>query len=62
LQVAAARLGLPVSACMMVGDRDDKDGECARRAGMAYLIMQEPKAGFFVSRRVYETINEWIRS
>lgn len=62
LRVAADRLGLPVGACMMIGDRDDKDGECARRAGMTYLIMQEPKARFFLSDRVHATISEWIRS
>jgi len=27
-----------LSQAILVGDRDDRDGECARRAGVAYLI------------------------
>ncbi len=39
LLVAAAELGVPVVNCLFIGDRDEKDGECARRAGMPYLIL-----------------------
>ncbi len=39
LLVAAKELGVPVMNCLFIGDRDDKDGECARRAGMPYLIL-----------------------
>jgi len=39
LFVAASKLGVPIEQCLFIGDRDDKDGECARRAGMPYLIM-----------------------
>lgn len=35
----AEKLCVPVMNCFFVGDRDDKDGECARRAGMPYLIL-----------------------
>ena len=35
----ARELGVPVKKCFFIGDRDDKDGECARRAGMPYLIL-----------------------
>jgi FMN phosphatase YigB (HAD superfamily) len=35
----AKELGVPVMNCFLIGDRDDKDGECARRAGMPYLIL-----------------------
>ena len=31
------RLDLPAEACLMIGDRDDRDGEAARRVGMPYL-------------------------
>lgn len=31
------RLELPAEACVMIGDRDDRDGEAARRVGMPYL-------------------------
>jgi len=24
--------------CLFIGDRDDRDGECARRVGMPYLL------------------------
>jgi len=41
LLVAAKELGVPVMNCLFIGDRDDKDGECARRAGMPYLILSE---------------------
>ena len=39
LMVAASKLKTPVKECLFIGDRDDKDGECARRAGMPYLIL-----------------------
>lgn len=31
------RFELPPEACVMIGDRDDRDGEAARRVGMPYL-------------------------
>ncbi len=34
--LAAERLGMTPEACLVVGDRDDADGEAARRAGMAF--------------------------
>lgn len=39
LLFTAKELGVPVMNCCFIGDRDDKDGECARRAGMPYLIL-----------------------
>jgi phosphoglycolate phosphatase/putative hydrolase of the HAD superfamily len=35
----AEKLGVPAMNCFFIGDRDDKDGECARRAGMPHLIL-----------------------
>lgn len=35
------RLGLLRAEILYVGDRDDRDGECARRAGVAYLDVKE---------------------
>ena len=32
-------MGIDAGQCLMVGDRDDKDGECARRAAIDYLIL-----------------------
>jgi HAD superfamily hydrolase (TIGR01549 family) len=37
LLLAAQRLGVASSACVVLGDRDDADGEAARRAGMAFV-------------------------
>lgn len=42
LRVIAEKLHVPLEECLFVGDRDDKDGECARRAGMPYLILKKP--------------------
>jgi phosphoglycolate phosphatase/putative hydrolase of the HAD superfamily len=44
LLVAARRLQVPVERCLMVGDRDDRDGEAARAAGMPFLLFQ-PRPG-----------------
>jgi phosphoglycolate phosphatase/putative hydrolase of the HAD superfamily len=41
LLVAAEKLRTPVERCLFVGDRDDRDGECARRAGMPYVIIDK---------------------
>jgi len=43
LFVAASKLNTPVKECLFIGDRDDKDGECARRAGMPYLILNRKR-------------------
>jgi len=39
LFIATEILGVSVKQCLFIGDRDEKDGECARRAGMPYLIL-----------------------
>lgn len=41
LLVVVDRLGAAVQNCLFIGDRDDRDGECARRAGMPYLILNK---------------------
>lgn len=38
LERIAARLGLPADSCVMIGDRDERDGMCARRVGMPFLL------------------------
>ncbi|MGH2415669.1 MAG: HAD family hydrolase [Microcystaceae cyanobacterium] len=40
LFVVAETLGVAVEHCLFIGDRDERDGECARRAGMPYLILK----------------------
>ncbi len=37
---AAERLQVPPSKCLVIGDRDDADGEAARRAGMAFRLVR----------------------
>jgi phosphoglycolate phosphatase/putative hydrolase of the HAD superfamily len=43
LIVAASKLNTPVNECLFIGDRDDKDGECARHTGMPYLILNRKR-------------------
>ncbi len=40
LFVIVETLGVSVEECLFIGDRDDHDGECARKAGMQYLILK----------------------
>lgn len=37
----ADTLGIKIQECLFIGDREDKDGECARNAGMPYLILEK---------------------
>ena len=37
--LAASRLGVSPSECLVIGDRDDADGEAARRAGMSFRLI-----------------------
>jgi HAD superfamily hydrolase (TIGR01549 family) len=38
LDYLMSRSGFTPEQCLMIGDREDRDGACARRAGMRYLI------------------------
>lgn len=53
LFAVAETLGVSVDHCLFIGDRDEKDGECARRAGMPYLIL-ESNSGM---NYIFETIS-----
>ena len=33
-----ARTGVPPGQCLLIGDRDDRDGECARRLDVPFLL------------------------
>lgn len=37
LEVIQRKLGLPASACLLIGDRPERDGHCAARVGMPFL-------------------------
>jgi FMN phosphatase YigB (HAD superfamily) len=38
LETVVRRLYLDASECLFIGDRDSRDGECARRVGMPFLL------------------------
>ena len=38
LLLTVEKLSVPIDACLFIGDRDDRDGECARRVHMSYII------------------------
>ena len=44
-------LGLAASDCLLIGDRDERDGEIARRVGVDYLLKgrRRPSPGQFVN-------------
>ena len=59
LVVVASKLKTPLKECLFIGDRDDKDGECARRAGMPYLILNRERKNF--SPNNFNKFSEIIR-
>lgn len=44
---------------LLIGDRDDRDGECARRAGVAYLIKSARPA---IDRHRFQDYGDLVRS
>ena len=38
LQYLLKRTGIPPQRCLLIGDRDDRDGECARRLEVPFLL------------------------
>ncbi len=60
LLVTARKLGLPPSECIFIGDCDDKDGLCARNAGMPYMILTRKRP---VGPNQFNSFNEiynWV--
>jgi putative hydrolase of the HAD superfamily len=51
LLYTAEKLGMSAMNCFFIGDRDDNDGECARRAGMPYHILS----------RCHVSTSDWYR-
>ncbi|MCX5710648.1 MAG: HAD hydrolase-like protein [Candidatus Omnitrophica bacterium] len=43
-------LSIPGEYCLFIGDRDDRDGECARRINMKYLILRRKQGYIFFKR------------
>ena len=46
-------LDVDTRRCLLIGDRDDRDGECARRLGVSYLIRTETQPTRPVEFRTY---------
>lgn len=59
LIVVASKLDKPVKECLFIGDRDDKDGECARRAGMPYFILNQRRGIRSDGLNSFFEIAEW---
>lgn len=43
--------------CLFIGDRDELDGECARKAGMSYYILSSEDKQSHFYRTLAETVN-----
>jgi phosphoglycolate phosphatase/putative hydrolase of the HAD superfamily len=56
LLVAARQMRTPVPDCLFIGDQEAKDGECARRAGMPYLILPSRRK----NRQLHE-LAAWLK-
>ena len=54
--MAAAKLKIPKEACLFIGDEDNKDGECARRAGMPCVILAPGKRA-----QQFLRLQEWVK-
>lgn len=52
---AAAELQTPIRECLFIGDREERDGRCARRAGMPYIIMASGQ-----KERQFRQLRAWI--
>jgi phosphoglycolate phosphatase/putative hydrolase of the HAD superfamily len=62
LLITAKKLGVPIYECLFIGDRDDKDGECARRAGMRCLILDKKNPNAPNRFGTYHELNVWLNS
>jgi len=58
LSVIARKLNLSITDCLFIGDKDEKDGECARRVGMPYIIMGSKKKDFYQSAELFDTVRK----
>ncbi len=62
LIVTASKLNAAIGNCLSIGDRDDKDGECARRAGMPYLILNRSRSRHAREFTSFAEITNWLQS
>jgi FMN phosphatase YigB (HAD superfamily) len=60
LIVCSELLGLDTAECLFVGDRDDRDGECARRAGTPFLLFRASPSYTRDCIRSYQALLEFF--
>lgn len=60
IQLLIERFNVKPSECVFIGDRDDRDGQCARNAGIPYLILPLNKKGkaTYYQRLTKKLLNE----
>ncbi len=57
LMLVVKKLNVPIDACLLIGDREERDGECARRINMPYLIKTK-RSNVLNSFKCYEELNK----
>ena len=60
LLLVVKKLNVSVDACLFIGDQDERDGECARKIGMPYLIKTN-NYNLLNGFKYYEDLNEAFR-
>ena len=59
LEVIMKRWSLTPEQLLFIGDRDDRDGECARRAGVPYLLKLDKKIDNTPCFTSFRSLTEW---
>ncbi len=62
LLALSKKMDVPVESCLFIGDRDEKDGECARRAGMPYLILDPNNKNSDFCFQNFFQLTKWIKT
>ena len=60
LFIIVETLGVSVEHCLFIGDRDERDGECARKAGMPYLILERASSRTNFQFQTYHELNKQL--
>jgi FMN phosphatase YigB (HAD superfamily) len=60
LVVVSQRLNVDMAKCILIGDRDEKDGRCAQRAGIPFLNVKIFGSSPYSNNDLYKYIDKWI--
>jgi phosphoglycolate phosphatase/putative hydrolase of the HAD superfamily len=60
LQRVLERVGAVPEECLYIGDRDERDGECARRLGVSYLLKTQTATGLSNAFHRYDDLVLWL--